>query len=62
MPLIFFAILFFVLGICVGSFSGVLMHENIWYLNFWTRRSHCAKCGKTLRWYELIPLVSYMIQ
>ena len=25
-------------------------------------RSHCPHCGRTLRWYELIPLVSFFIQ
>ena len=25
-------------------------------------RSHCTSCQKTLKWYELIPVVSYVIQ
>ena len=25
-------------------------------------RSHCPHCGKTLQWYELIPVVSFIIQ
>ncbi len=25
-------------------------------------RSHCPYCGKTLQWYELLPLVSFVIQ
>ncbi len=26
------------------------------------KRSYCDHCGKTLKWYELIPLVSYLVQ
>lgn len=25
-------------------------------------RSHCPHCGRTLRWFELIPLVSFIVQ
>lgn len=51
--------LFFLLGICVGSFLNVLIYrlpknESLF------GRSHCDNCGKKLSWFELIPLVSYI--
>lgn len=50
------------IGICIGSFLGVLGErlphgeDVIW------GRSHCDVCRKTLSWYELIPLLSFAIQ
>ena len=49
-------------GICMGSFVGVLAQrlprgeDVIW------SRSHCDHCKKTLAWYELIPLLSFVLQ
>ena len=56
--LIIFAGIF---GLIVGSFLNVV----IFRMNTGKGiggRSHCLSCGKTLAWYELIPLVSYGIQ
>lgn len=51
----------FLFGIVFGSFLNVLSdrlsnEEGI------GGRSHCDSCKKTLQWYELIPLVSFLIQ
>ena len=53
-------IVFFVLGSVLGSFYNVLglripNNESIVYPN-----SHCPKCNKELRWYELIPIFSFL--
>lgn len=53
----------FILGTVLGSFSGALIHR----LHFdepglWTGRSKCPKCKTTLKWWNLIPLVSYVLQ
>ncbi len=55
-------LIFFLLGLCVGSFLNVLADrlprdESV----FWGR-SHCDYCKKPLRWYELIPVVSFVLQ
>ncbi len=52
----------FLVGMMVGSFLNVCIYripekETIIY-----GRSRCRSCGKTLKWYELIPLLSYIIQ
>ncbi len=57
-----YIILFFVVGTIFGSFYNVLgtripNHESIV-----SPRSHCEKCGHTLLWYELIPIISYCLQ
>ncbi len=60
---VFFIVIgFFLLGISCGSFCGVLLEEGIRDRSFWTGRSQCPSCRKNLHWYELIPLVSYVIQ
>ena len=61
MTLFLFAGIFF-LGACVGSFCAVLIENASIQRSFWTGRSYCIGCKKLLKWYELIPLVSYQIQ
>ena len=55
-------ILFFVLGTILGSFYNVVGYripkkESIIY-----PPSHCPKCNHKLKFYELIPIMSYIIQ
>ncbi len=50
------------LGLCIGSFLNVLIfrwHENKSPLR---GRSQCPDCHKTLRWFELIPVLSFLLQ
>lgn len=57
-----FIILFFtILGVLIGSFLNVVI------LRYNTGhgvdgRSKCLSCSNTLRWYELVPIVSYLLQ
>ncbi len=51
-----------VFGLVVGSFLNVLIDripkgENVIWM-----RSHCDFCKKPLRWYELVPVFSFLIQ
>lgn len=55
-------IMIFIFGSIMGSFLNVLAvrlsnNESI----LWPS-SHCHNCNHRLRWYELIPIVSYLIQ
>lgn len=57
----------FVFGLFFGSFLNVIgtrykEDEFLLSKNTLGGRSHCPHCGKTLPWYELIPLVSFIIQ
>ena len=50
------------LGACVGSFCNVLIYRIPKGEEFVKTSSHCMSCGHTLRWFELIPVVSWLIQ
>lgn len=57
----------FVLGLAVGSFLNViaLRYEEDGPLlspSIVRGRSHCPYCRKTLKWYELVPLFSFLAQ
>lgn len=54
--------LIFLLGLCVGSFLNVLADRLPRGESVLWGRSHCDFCRKPLRWFELIPLVSYIVQ
>lgn len=49
-------------GLCVGSFLNVLIYRIPKGEEFVRTPSHCMKCGHNLKWYENIPLVSWLIQ
>src|SRR5665213_1605505 len=57
----------FLFGLAIGSFLNVvaLRYDGDHFL-FSTKliggRSHCPHCKKTLQWYELIPLASFIAQ
>lgn len=46
----------------MGSFLNVLIDRLPKRKNVLTGRSVCDHCNKTLRWFELIPLLSFLIQ
>ncbi len=50
------------LGLFVGSFLNVLIDRLPIDKDILISRSRCDHCHKPLRWFELIPLVSYVIQ
>ena len=51
-----------VYGICIGSFLNVCIYRIPKKENIIIESSHCMSCGRKLRWYELIPLLSFIIQ
>ena len=53
-------IVIFLFGITVGSFLNVCIYRLPKGESVVTVPSHCMKCGKKLKWYELIPLFSYI--
>ena len=54
-------ILIFCLGLIIGSFINVLIYRLPKNQNFVTGRSHCPHCLTVLKWYDLIPLASFLI-
>lgn len=53
-------LLVFLYGIVIGSFINVLTIRIPRKENFIKTRSHCDSCGYELKWYDLIPIVSYL--
>ncbi len=60
--IIYFTVLIFLLGLLVGSFLNVCIYRIPLGENIAISRSHCMKCGHKLKWFELIPLFSWIIQ
>lgn len=57
-----FYILFFILGSVMGSFFHVVATRMSNDKSIITPSSHCHICDHKLKWYELIPIVSYIVQ
>lgn len=57
-PLLFSIV--FLYGIIIGSFLNVLIYRIPKKENFVTTRSHCMNCNYQLKWYDLIPVFSYI--
>lgn len=51
----------FFLGIFVGSFLNVFADRLPRDEGFINGRSHCEKCKKELAWYDMIPLLSFVL-
>ena len=55
-------IFLFLAGACVGSFCNVLIYRIPREEEFVKTPSHCMTCGHNLKWFELIPVVSWLMQ
>ncbi len=58
---IFFSIVSFILGACLGSFYNVCIYRYISGQSIVAPGSHCPKCSHVLSWWENIPIFSYLI-
>ena len=54
-------LLLFILGLCSGSFLGVLVDRLPRNETVLKGRSHCEFCKKELRWLDLIPVISFFL-
>ncbi len=57
-----FYIFFFVLGTVIGSFLNVVILRLKNKKSIFKKPSHCLFCKKKLKWYELIPIISFVLQ
>ncbi len=48
-------------GICIGSFLNVVIYRLPNNMNLAKPASHCTTCDYQLRWYDNIPVISYII-
>ena len=61
MTLVFFKWYVFFIGLCVGSFLNVCIHRLPGGGSIVRPPSACPSCGASIRWYDNIPLVSYVL-
>ncbi len=57
---IIFYIIIFLYGIVIGSFLNVCIYRLPKKENIAKVRSHCMNCGYQLKWYDLVPVFSYL--
>ncbi len=60
LPTILLYLIIFLYGIVIGSFLNVLIYRLPKKENIVTTRSHCMNCGYQLKWYDLVPIFSYL--
>ncbi len=61
MPELIMRIVFLALGAVVGSFLNVCVHRMPRNESLVKPGSHCPKCGRNIRWYDNIPMLSYVL-
>ena len=50
-----------VLGACAGSFINVAALRRGGDFSFISGRSHCPSCRQTIKWYDLVPVLSWLL-
>lgn len=58
--MLYYYILIFISGTCLGSFYNVVGLRKAKNESIVFPASHCPKCNHELKWYELIPVFSYI--
>ena len=53
-------IYFFILGLLAGSALNCIIYRLKTGENFWWGRSFCPKCRHVLKWYDLVPVFSFL--
>lgn len=54
-------IMVFLFGICIGSFLNVCIYRLPVGESLTKKNSHCMTCGTPIKWYDLIPVFSWLI-
>lgn len=54
-------IVVFILGLILGSFANVCIYRMPRDLSIVKPNSHCTNCNKFIKWYDNIPILSYII-
>jgi len=58
---LFFELAAFLLGLLLGSFLNVCISRMPAHKSISKPRSHCPQCGATIRWYDNVPLLSWVL-
>ena len=54
-------VIIFIFGITIGSFLNVCIYRIPKKESIVLGASHCTKCGNKIKWYDLVPVLSYLI-
>lgn len=54
-------LLIFLFGTVIGSFLNVCIYRIPKHETVVTERSHCMTCGYQLQWYDMIPVLSWLV-
>ena len=54
-------VVFSIIGLLIGSFLNVCIYRIPKHENITTTRSHCMSCGNVIKWYDLVPVLSYIL-
>lgn len=57
----FYKIVIIVYGVLIGSFLNVVIYRVPKHESIVVTRSHCMNCGEHIKWYDLIPIISFLI-
>jgi len=57
----FVSIIIFIAGLIFGSFLNVVIYRMSELNTIFLTRSHCVHCKKLIKWYDLIPLISFIL-
>ena len=58
---IVFSFFIFIFGLCVGSFLNVVIYRLPRGLGFVKGRSFCPHCKKKIKWFDNVPLISFIL-
>ncbi len=53
-------LIFIIFGLLVGSFMNVVIHRVPLDMSIVKPRSKCPKCSNLIKWYQNIPVISYL--
>ena len=56
-----FEIFAFCFGLVIGSFLNVCIYRIPKHEDITTTRSHCMACGNVIKWYDLVPVFSFIL-
>jgi leader peptidase (prepilin peptidase) / N-methyltransferase len=60
-PLLLYAVVAFIFGLLFGSFLNVCISRLPRHESIVKPGSHCPQCGNPIRWYDNIPLLSWIL-
>lgn len=56
-----YTVFVFLVSLCFGSFLNVVIYRLPNKMNLATPPSHCTSCNHELKWYDNIPIISYLM-